>query len=224
MVDSVNESVPPERAKMRASDTDRDAVAQRLREAFAEGRLSPDEHSERLDAVYNARTLGELVPLTQDLPAIPSGEDSAGFRSPRPVYGAERVVGGAPTTRTALALMGGSEVSGNWVVPPDFYAFAVMGGIHIDLREARFTQRETTIWTHSLMGGVGISVPDDIEVRVHGVAIMGGFGGESSPSVVDPQSPIVHVRGLAVMGGTGIERKRRKHQKKKQGPRRGRED
>lgn len=54
---------------MRASDADRDAVASRLGAAHAEGRLDAAELQERLDSVYAARTLGELVPLTRDLPA-----------------------------------------------------------------------------------------------------------------------------------------------------------
>lgn len=54
---------------MRASDADRDAVAERLRDAHAEGRLDVAEFQERLDATYAARTHGDLVPLTRDLPA-----------------------------------------------------------------------------------------------------------------------------------------------------------
>jgi hypothetical protein len=54
---------------MRASDADREVVAERLRDAHAEGRLTMPEFEERLDAAYAARTLGDLVPLTRDLPA-----------------------------------------------------------------------------------------------------------------------------------------------------------
>lgn len=58
---------------MRASDADREAVAVRLQEAHAEGRLDLEEFQQRLDATYAARTLGDLTPLTQDLPAnLPS--------------------------------------------------------------------------------------------------------------------------------------------------------
>jgi hypothetical protein len=56
-------------AGLRASDAERDAVAARLREAHAEGRLTFEELSERLDAAFAARTHGDLVPLTRDLPA-----------------------------------------------------------------------------------------------------------------------------------------------------------
>jgi hypothetical protein len=52
----------------RASDAEREATADRLRAAAAEGRLDPDELDERLSAAYTARTVGDLVPLTADLP------------------------------------------------------------------------------------------------------------------------------------------------------------
>ena len=54
---------------LRASDADREQVVERLRHAMAEGRLSGDELEERIDAVYGARTYGELNALLADLPA-----------------------------------------------------------------------------------------------------------------------------------------------------------
>ena len=58
----------------RASDAEREAVADRLRTAAGDGRLDPDELDERLTAAYAARTTAELVPLTADLPAAPPPE------------------------------------------------------------------------------------------------------------------------------------------------------
>lgn len=50
------------------SDGEREAVATRLRDAAAEGRLDPEELDERLTTAYAARTRADLVPLTRDLP------------------------------------------------------------------------------------------------------------------------------------------------------------
>lgn len=58
---------------IRAGDADRDAVAARLRTAHAEGRLTVDELGERLDAALAARTIGDLEPLTKDLPPTGHG-------------------------------------------------------------------------------------------------------------------------------------------------------
>jgi hypothetical protein len=56
------------RATLRASDADRDQIAERLRHATAEGRLLAEELEERLEAVFAARTYGELDALVVDLP------------------------------------------------------------------------------------------------------------------------------------------------------------
>ena len=59
----------PENPDMRAGTRDRDACAQVLNEAMAQGRLSADEHDERLSRCYAAVTLADLAALTADLPA-----------------------------------------------------------------------------------------------------------------------------------------------------------
>jgi Domain of unknown function (DUF1707) len=56
---------------LRASDADRDAVAERLRQAAVEGRLDPDELEQRLHVALRARTYGDLDRLLRDLPAKP---------------------------------------------------------------------------------------------------------------------------------------------------------
>jgi len=53
---------------VRVSDADREAVAARLREHYAAGRLSLDEFQDRLDAVYRAQVAGELNMVTDGLP------------------------------------------------------------------------------------------------------------------------------------------------------------
>src|SRR4051794_25152745 len=58
-------------SSLRASDADRDAVAERLRRAAVEGRLDPDELEERLHSALRARTYGDLERLLDDLPAQP---------------------------------------------------------------------------------------------------------------------------------------------------------
>lgn len=55
-------------ASLRASDADRDAVAERLRQAAVEGRLEPYELEERLHTALRARTYGDLDGVVSDLP------------------------------------------------------------------------------------------------------------------------------------------------------------
>src|SRR5438552_2187095 len=54
---------------MRLSDAEREAAAADLGEHFAQGRLSVDEHAERLEQVWSARTRGEIAPIFSDLPS-----------------------------------------------------------------------------------------------------------------------------------------------------------
>lgn len=65
---------------LRLSDAERDRAAAELADHYAEGRLSLDEHAERLDAIWSARTRGELPPVFADLPPR-EPEPSAGRRS-----------------------------------------------------------------------------------------------------------------------------------------------
>lgn len=53
---------------LRISDADRDRAAARLADHYAEGRITTDEHAERLDAIWTARTGADLRPIFEDLP------------------------------------------------------------------------------------------------------------------------------------------------------------
>jgi hypothetical protein len=66
--------VTDEPSELRASDEQRDAAAKEIRDHFAAGRLTDDELSDRLSAVYKARTESELRALRTDLPVLPATE------------------------------------------------------------------------------------------------------------------------------------------------------
>lgn len=57
------------RATLKASDAEREQIAERLRKATAEGRLLAEELEERLEATFSARTYGELDAVVADLPS-----------------------------------------------------------------------------------------------------------------------------------------------------------
>ncbi|RAY15134.1 hypothetical protein DPM19_10425 [Actinomadura craniellae] len=91
--------------EMRASDRDRDQVAEALREHCAQGRITLDELQERLESTYAARTLGQLQEITADLPE----EDLYALPVPaarRASSVPERRAGGALTHRDAIAAWG----------------------------------------------------------------------------------------------------------------------
>ncbi|MGW4030435.1 DUF1707 SHOCT-like domain-containing protein [Streptomyces sp. NPDC004838] len=202
--------------EMRASDTERERIAERLRDAVAEGRLTMEEFEERLDATYKARTHGELEPLVSDLPA-PGAAPSSGVTASAATGSrnwADRVDGTA-TSRMAFAFWGGFERKGRWTAPRSFSAFAVMAGGALDLREANFEDREIVIRCFTIMGGIDVVVPPEVNLEVNGFGVMGGFGEESTDVDVepDPSAPRVTVTGFALMGGVGVRRKRTKAEK-----------
>ena len=111
---------------LRASDADREATADRLRQHHTDGRIDADEFQERLDKCFAAKTVGELTELTRDLP-----DDTARHRA---------------TGRTAFGLLGGLRMipivpiilaiiaihlivgvaSGLWILIPLFFLARVM--------------------------------------------------------------------------------------------------
>jgi hypothetical protein len=54
---------------MRAASADRERAVDVLKAGFTEGRLTQDEYNDRMGRAYAARTYGELMALTADLPA-----------------------------------------------------------------------------------------------------------------------------------------------------------
>ena len=197
----------PEPHQMRISDADRQRVAEVLREAAGDGRIDFDELDERLDATWSAKTYGDLVPLTLDLPGhrhdvVPR---PASAPVPRPAPGALA----PPTYNTTVAIMSGADRRGAWTVGDTHSTFALMGGITIDLREAILTSRETTINASTFWGGIDIVVNAHTQVIVEGIGIMGAFdqARDKVAAEITADSPVVRVRGFAMMGAVTVQRK-----------------
>ena len=205
----MNEQDP---SQLRISDDDRHQVAEVLREAAGAGRIDFEELDQRLEATYSARTYADLVPITHDLPV------QAGATLPmQPAVEAtpSRVVPG-PAQERHVAILGGLERKGVWVVPQHLTVTCFMGGADLDLRRAQFAAREVVITINALMGGADIKVNPQTQVIMEGTGIMGGYSGpsDSTPLELDPNSPVVRIRGFAVMGGVSVSRRPAPGQKK----------
>ncbi|MET7649462.1 DUF1707 domain-containing protein [Streptomyces sp. NPDC005486] len=196
---------------LRASDADRERVAEVLRDALAEGRLDMAEFEERLEETYKARTYGELTPITRDLPVAGVTPSSVVSLNKEPLADgswAGRIVGGEGSSTWAVAVLSGFQRRGRWTVPRRFTCFAFWGGGEIDLREANFAAGEVEINCVAIMGGVQIIVPPGVEVDVRGIGVMGGFDQRETGERGDPGAPRVIVGGFAFWGGVGVERKK----------------
>jgi hypothetical protein len=190
-----------ERSRLRISDSDRHRVSELLREAAGEGRLDMEELDERLAAVFRAKTYGDLVPITADLPSGLPAQRPA----PVPQWS------GVPATRysTSVAIMGSATRRGVWEIGETYQAVSVMGGVDLDLRQARFTTPETTIRVFAFWGGVNVVVNPQTRVVVDGIGIMGDFsqGRDKVEPEIGPDSPVVRVTGLALMAGVAVQRR-----------------
>jgi hypothetical protein len=203
------------RLALRASDADRDHVAKLLGQAFAEGRLTAEEHAERTESVYAAKTLGELRPLLADLPVSFSGLPSTGSVTPS-VRGEVSLGGGGPQTDSVVAVFGEQSRRGRWLVRNGMVAKAIFGSVELDLTEAVLEQRELTITATSIFGEITLRVPEGVMVVNEGTAILG----DRTFKIFDDQeytadTPIVHVRGLTVLGTVEAKRSRKKWLKRR---------
>jgi hypothetical protein len=176
-----------------------------LNEAMAQGRLTAEEHSDRLDAVYAAKTHADLVPVLDDLPGV----SAAVAQAPGP-----GAVAPAATRRRLVAVFGGISRKGRWHPEPLTRILTVFGGAELDLREAVLPGREITIDAVAVCGGVTITVPPEMRVIDTGNAIMGGreIAGDSAESAA-PDAPVLRITGTCVCGGVEVKRRLRRNRR-----------
>jgi len=99
------------RDSLRAADADREAVAERLRHAVDEGRLTLFEYDERLQQAYQAQTYGDLDRLLADLPGpVPSRRAQLAPVAPPPAAAAVAATDRRGVRRAWLAAMWGAWV------------------------------------------------------------------------------------------------------------------
>jgi Domain of unknown function (DUF1707)/Cell wall-active antibiotics response 4TMS YvqF len=209
-----NEPVPADDRglSLRASDADRDHVAKLLGQAFAEGRLTAEEHAERTEGVYAAKTLGALRPYLADLPVAFSPPSTGAAPAAR----GESAAAIGEATDSVVAIFGEQRRRGRWLVRNGLDVKAFFGTVELDLTEAVLEQRELTISATTVFGEVMLRVPEGVMVVNEGVAIFGSRDfklAEEQPYTAE--TPIVHVRGLTLFGSVDAKRPRKKWLKRR---------
>ncbi|RZU44257.1 cell wall-active antibiotic response 4TMS protein YvqF [Streptomyces sp. BK022] len=187
----------PRPADLRASDADRDRVADILRDALAEGRLTAEEHAERIEGVLHTKTVGELDVFIRDLPA-------AHERPAAPAYASvpHRLPPGslpADADTSVVAVFSSAVRRGRWRAGRRVHAFAVFGSVEIDLSEAVFEYQQVVIKAVSVFGDVQIRVPENVSLRGTGGSVLGNFEVSTMDSV-QPDAPVIYVDGWSVLG------------------------
>ncbi|GAA2763259.1 DUF1707 domain-containing protein [Streptomyces paradoxus] len=197
----------PAVSELRASDAERDRIADILHDALAEGRLTADEHAERVEGVLRAKTVGELEVFIQDLPAAHrQGPGSSPAPAPhRPTAGALPI----DPDDNVVAVFSGAVRKGRWRAGRRIHAYAVFGSVEIDLSEALFDHQQVVVKSFAIFGSVDIRVPENVSLRGTGSGVLGSFEVDTLDSG-DPQAPIVYVDGWAVLGSVEARPKRGK--------------
>ncbi|AJP03597.1 hypothetical protein TU94_21045 [Streptomyces cyaneogriseus subsp. noncyanogenus] len=198
---------PPPVSELRASDADRDRIADMLREALAEGRLTAEEHAERVEGVLAAKTVGELDVFVRDLPAAHGHRAAAAYASAprRPEAGAIP----AYPDDNVVAVFSGAVRKGRWRAGRRIHAWAVFGSVEIDLSEAIFEYQQVVVKAFSVFGSVEVRVPENVSLRGMGGGVLGSFEVDTLDSA-DAEAPVVYIDGWAVLGSVEARPKRGK--------------
>jgi Domain of unknown function (DUF1707) len=183
---------------IRASDAERDATVERLRDAAGEGRLTLEEFSDRMEQASTAKTRAELDQLLTDLPA---GNDPGSTGT----GGSAVAVGGSGGPSWHVSPIGGLNVSGPWRMGRHLVVISLIGGARLDLSQAELAARDVTLTKVSVIGGVRARIPLGIRVDVSGVSLLGGTDVENAPDP-GPGAPTIHIRAFSVIGGIRVRR------------------
>jgi hypothetical protein len=164
----------PDKRNLRVSHEDRDQVAEQLRVAAGDGRLTADELDERLETALTARTYGELEVLLADLPAVP---------------GARLAPAAAAKDLVALSITHGMiKRDGPWMVPRRLTVEARHGNVVIDFSAAVISEPTLDLEIEVGHGNIVLTVPPGVVVDTDGITI--GHGNITQRVRHQPDVPV----------------------------------
>jgi hypothetical protein len=181
--------VADETPAVRASDGERERTVDILRAHAADGRLTVDEFSQRVDVAYAARTRTELDALVSDLP----GDVDTSHQVER--RGHKRFTGVA---------FGSVERRGRWRLPRRAGLAVVCGDADIDLRGAELDGPVVTITALLLFGNADFYVPTGADIDLGGLTVFGHrreHGDDDAPAA---DAPLVRIRVYSLFGTSDV--------------------
>ena len=188
--------------EVRISDAERERYVDLLRHHCADGRLTLDEFSDRVGAVYEAKTSTDIERVLTDLPG---GGQVVPVVSVGSIQSVASAGDRSMTRRKAAvkriwAVFSSSHPPRRWRVDEELVVSAVFGNATIDLRNAEVTAAEIDITAVAVFGNIQITVPEGLEVELDGFAAFGQKGGRIRDVPVLPGTPVVKVHAFAVFG------------------------
>ncbi len=181
----------PARPAVRIADADRERAAALLERATGEGRLTLEEFSVRVGAVWAARDSAELDRVMQDLPAAPP-----------PVVGIQQA-------EDIVNVFSSTQRHGRWRLPRRMRLSNVFGETKLDLRDAEvggeaLVDEAVDITGRNVFGSVEIIVPEGVEVELGGKVVFGERGMRLAPVQRLAGTPVVRVSITTVFGETKV--------------------
>lgn len=177
----------------RVSDEEREQVAELLRRAAGDGRLTLEELDTRLTEAFDARTYADLAPLVDDLPpeegAVVPSRPAEAARAPRE----ELVIGGN----------GSAQRKGRWIAPSRIRIERRHGSVILDFREAVLTSRQIEVNIATKYGSVQLVLPDGASVSVDSQHDWGSVR-NTVPEVTDSGGPHFAITGWMKFGSLRI--------------------
>lgn len=193
-----------EQIQLRASDADRDQVADLLTAAFSEGRLTHEEFDLRVNSAMQARHFDELVELTRDL--VPLDD-----LRPRQLPEGPPLPTDEPELLTAF--LSGAKRDGDWRPRARTRVRAFWGGVELDLTEAVWPGNRVELDIQLCMAGVEIKVGSDVRVTDRMTAIMGGNDIKRVAGAGAARELVL--TGTVMMGGVEVRGPKQKKHKTK---------
>ena len=209
MSDSSNDSTQASVERLR------ERVIDRLTTGYSEDLLSEGEFEDRLRDANHAETHAELRQLIADLPADSTTDTPAttGSRAARRRDGEalDDLVsinyGTVEQDQSVVAVFSGADRKGVWSPPRNLNVLTVFGGSDIELHEANLPPEGLTIQAFAFFGGVDITVPEEVNVRIGGAGIFGAFDAKKRRREPIPGAPTITVNGAAIFGAVEVKYK-----------------
>lgn len=172
---------PPERI----GEAAREAAAAELQRAAGDGRLTLEEFSERVGAVWAADTSDALRAATAGVETAPP-------------------VGSLRSRSSVVSVFGDARRVGRWRLPRRVRGVALFGDIHLDLRRVVVEDPVVDIGLVTVFGNAYVAVPEGVEVELAGFDVLGDRELRLAAVPRRPGTPLIRIRAYGVFGDVTV--------------------
>jgi hypothetical protein len=185
--------------RLRISHADREQVLRHLQDAMAQGMITADELAERSDRALNAKTRGEIEPLTADLPNTHTAFSGAALPTPA----------GTGEAMQLGATLGSVTRKGYWVVPRTLRVRSRLGSTELDFTQAQIDHPVVDVEIDVKGGSVEMRLPEGASASMDEVEVKAGSLEDHRKSRAPMGNPHFNITGSVTWGSVEIRGPRR---------------